>query len=212
MTDKRATVQSRDLGRLEADLLRESFWRLLDTGDPVPAMTLASNLGLDEAVVEETLRGMERAGRVRRAASGGVVGSLGLTIEPSSHELLLLPDEGEPRHFFTWCALDALGIVGALGMSGRVRSVSPQTGTAIEIAFVGGRPTYNDAVLFLAEEPAIRSVVDDWCPLVNFFERAEAASAWSAARGVTGAVVPVTEESAGRAADMWRPRISRSQA
>ncbi len=70
-------------------------------------------------------------------------------------------------------------------------------------------PDPRGVVLFLADRTASRSVVDDWCPLVNFFEHAEAASAWSAARGVAGAVVPVTAEATDRAADMWRPRIAR---
>jgi hypothetical protein len=212
VADERATVASPDPSRLEGDLLSESFWLLLATGEPVPGTTLASNLGLDDTVVEDTLRAMERAGRIRRLSSGEVVGSLGLTIEPSPHELLLVRDAGEPGHFFTWCALDAVGIIGALGMGGRLRSVSPQTGAAIELEFVGGQPTANDVVLFLAEKPAIRSVIDDWCPLVNFFEHADAASVWAAARGVTGEVVPVTAETTMRAADMWRPRISRPQA
>jgi hypothetical protein len=205
-------MASHDPSRLEGDLLAESFGLLLASGQAVPAATLASNLGLGEEVVEQTLRGMEQAGRIRRAPSGEVLGSLGLTIEPSPHELLLVRGEGEPHQLFTWCALDALGIIGALGTDGRVRSVSPQTGAPIELEFEGGQPTADGVVLFLAEEPAIGSIVDDWCPLVNFFEHAEAASAWSAARGVTGAVVPVNEETTIRAADMWRPRITRSEA
>lgn len=212
MTDERATAPSPDPSRLEGDLLSESFRLLLATARPVPRTTLAFNLGVDETVVEETLQAMERAGRIRRVPSGEVVGSLGLTVEPSPHELLLARGEGEPGHFFTWCALDAIGIIGALGVGARVRSVSAQTGVAIELEFVDGQPTADGVVLFLAEEPAIRSVVDDWCPLVNFFEDADAASAWAAARGVTGSVVPVTAETTARAADMWRPRISRPQA
>ncbi len=208
MSDERLTVAPQDPSRLEGDLLSESFGLLLATGQSVPAGTLASNLGVDEAVVEATLRGLEQAGRIRRAPSGGVVGTLGLTIEPFPHELLLDRGEGEPRQFFTWCALDALGIIGALRVDGRVRSVSPHSGAAIELAFEGGRPRTGGVVLFLADRTAGRSVVDDWCPLVNFFEHEEAASAWSAQHGVAGVVVPVIEAT-GRATDMWRPRIAR---
>lgn len=207
MADAHPNAASEDPSRLEGELRSECFWTLLDSAEPVPVARLASRLGLEQAAVEQTLQALDRAGRVRRTPSGEVVGSLGLTIQPSPHELLLHRSQGEPHHFFTWCALDALGIIGALGASGRVRSVSPQTGAPIELRFQGGSPVTDGAVLFLADTVPVRSVVDDWCPMVNFFEHDQAASAWARARGVAGTVVPVTAAATIRAADMWRPQI-----
>jgi hypothetical protein len=50
-------------------------------------------------------------------------------------------------------------------------------------------------------------VIDQWCPLVNFFEDASAAQAWAAEHGVRGTAVPLAEAtSQGRAA--WRRWIA----
>jgi hypothetical protein len=62
-------------------------------------------------------------------------------------------------------------------------------------------------VVFLAERPSV-SLVDDWCPLVNFFEHRQAAVAWAAERGVTGTAVPLQQAvKAGAAA--WRSQLAR---
>lgn len=51
------------------------------------------------------------------------------------------------------------------------------------------------------------SVIDDWCPLVNFFEHADAAQAWAAEHSVRGTTVPLAEATdQGKAA--WRRWIA----
>jgi Alkylmercury lyase len=51
------------------------------------------------------------------------------------------------------------------------------------------------------------SVIDDWCPLVNFFEHADAAEAWASEHGVRGSAVPLSEATdRGKAA--WRRWIA----
>ena len=50
-------------------------------------------------------------------------------------------------------------------------------------------------------------MIDDWCPLVNFFEHADAAQTWAAEHGVRGTAVPLAEATdQGRAA--WRRWIA----
>jgi hypothetical protein len=73
-----------------------------------------------------------------------------------------------------------------------VRSRSPYSGTLIELAFGAGQPAATDAVVFMAEEPC-RSVIDDWCPLVNLFEHDQAAAAWARLHGISGAARPVAQ-------------------
>ena len=62
----------------------------------------------------------------------------------------------------------------------------------IELTFDGGWPDATEAVVFMAEEPC-RSVIDDWCPLVNLFEHDQAAAAWARRHGISGAARPVAQ-------------------
>ncbi|HZD73245.1 MAG TPA: hypothetical protein VE776_05060, partial [Actinomycetota bacterium] len=43
---------------------------------------------------------------------------------------------------------------------------------------------------------------DDWCPLVNFFEDAQAANLWAAEHGLHGTAVPLVE-AVGRGKAAW---------
>jgi hypothetical protein len=85
-----------------------------------------------------------------------------------------------------------VGILGGLEADGRVRSRSPHSGTLIELRFSGGQPAAGDAVGFMAEGPC-RSVINDWCPLVNLFEQDQAATAWARQQGISGAARPVAQ-------------------
>lgn len=154
---------SEDPTALQGALLAEAFHLLLSSGRPVPRATLARAVGCGEAAVDEALAGLERIGRTRSPAAGEVLGSLGLSIEPSPHELLL-----EVGRRYTWCALDAVGILGALDASGRIRSVSPATGAGIEIGFEQGRPIALGGLVLFIPSATCTSVVDEWRPLVNF--------------------------------------------
>jgi alkylmercury lyase len=172
-------------------------------GRPVTVECLAAVLGRDAETVEQALGRLEQAGRTRRNSAGAVTGSLGLSVEPTAHELIV---DGARR--WTWCAYDAVGILAALGASGQVRSRSPYTGTPIELAFEQGRPAAgSQVVVFLAQGPCV-SVVEDWCPLVNFFEDPDAAAAWAAQHGVAGTAVPLPEAAATGAA-AWRSQLDR---
>jgi alkylmercury lyase len=141
---------------------------------------------------------IDGAGMVaRRDPAGRLLGSHGLSVAPTHHELLI---DGKRR--WTWCAYDAVGILGALAATGRVRSRSPRSGTLIELRFQAGRPAATEAVVFMAQGPC-RSVIDDWCPLVNLFEHDQAATAWARQDQAAGTVVPVAQATrAGAAA--WR--------
>ena len=49
----------------------------------------------------------------------------------------------------------------------------------------------------------VTSVVEEWCPLANFFLDAEAADAWAAANEVEGQVLTLVQASERGTAD-WR--------
>jgi len=147
-----------------------AFQRLLQTRQPVSALALINELGGSAVEVEAWLAELDRQGLIRRNQSGDVVGSEGLSIEPSRHELHV-----RDQQLWTWCAYDAVGILGALGASGRVLSKSPLTGASIEVQFRDGAPETSEVVLFMPDvfvslsegtplpEPGV-SVFDDWCP------------------------------------------------
>jgi hypothetical protein len=168
-------------------LLARAFWLLLDQGRPVEVGALADALQREPAAVAAAVDRLAEAGLTRRDPVGRLLGSHGLSVTPTRHELTV---DGTRR--WTWCAYDAVGILGALAADGQVRSRSPHSGTPIELGFHGGRPAATEAVVFLAEGPC-RSVIDDWCPLVNLFEDDQAATAWARQHGIAGAARPVAQ-------------------
>ena len=106
----------------DLELIRAvGFGLIYETGAPVPLATLAvgSNLSVEET--ESRLSEVEAAGSARRDQNGNLVGIAGLSLEPTPHAI-----EIEGRSFWTWCALDAVGIFAA--PSGHGRSALEATG------------------------------------------------------------------------------------
>jgi hypothetical protein len=168
-------------------VLGVAFRRLLQDDEPLGLQELAASAVLAPEDVEAELELLASAGRVRRDRRGHVVGILGLSLEPTRHEIRI-----DELRRWTWCAYDAVGILGALGRDGVIRSTSPLDGSALEIPFVAGTPVKCDLVLFMPEY-SVDSVVDEWCPLVNFFSDADAAARWSGRRGVQGRILAITD-------------------
>jgi hypothetical protein len=192
-------------------VLRAAFWHLLDHGEPVPASMLVDATGMDAGRLRDELDALVRVGRVRMTGDGEVHGALGLTITPTTHEISFaeVAGNGEPgKTRFTWCALDALGIVNALNATAELRSICPATGVPIEIGFREGLPGTGAVTSVLFSPPYQRGtpVVDLWCPLVNLFKDGETARAWAMEKGVSGDCVPLAEATA-HAGTMWRARI-----
>lgn len=186
-----------DLGSgraFEHALLARAFHLLLEDGQPVSGARLAQALACDADWVEQGLVRLDREGRIRRDRTGAVTGSHGLSVTPTPHELILDRRSGQERRFWTWCAWDAVGILAALGASGRIRSSSPGSGVRIRLDFDHGQPRNPEPglVVFIADTDC-GSVVDDWCPMVNFFEHAEAAQAWADEHRVRGTAAPLAQ-------------------
>jgi alkylmercury lyase len=178
----------------------------------VSVAALTDELGGPRERIEAGVSELDRQGLIRRNPSGEVVGSVGLSVEPSRHELYV----GD-QQFWTWCAYDAVGILGALGVSGRVLSKSPLTGTPIDVRFHTGSPESSDVVLFMPDffhslsegtpspEPGV-SVFDDWCPQINLFENRSASLAWAERHRVPGQTLSLAEAAA-RGAAHWQPMV-----
>src|SRR5580692_3277152 len=90
-------------------LLTAAFRLILGTGTAVAPSQLAVTTSLAASSVRADLAELAAAGRVRLADTGEVQGSLGLTVIRTRHEVRVGQAAG-----YTWCALDAVGILGAL--------------------------------------------------------------------------------------------------
>lgn len=188
----RSTSVSDDTARVRAT----GFRLLLDRGAPVEPADVADAAGLDFAAVQQVIA--EAAGRVEIDDEGRLLGIAGLTVSETQHEIMI----GDQKRW-TWCALDAVGILGALGATGTIRSTDPRTGAEIRIGFVDGRPD-GDATLFILGEYGGGNMREDWCPMVNFFNSQSDAEEWVADHDVTGDIVSVRQV-ANSAAAMWQP-------
>jgi hypothetical protein len=96
------------------------FRLLLEIGTPVQMNDWATASGISETALQDILDRPNLAGRVELDSQGRLLGIAGLSIEPTHHEIMI---DGEKR--WTWCALDAVGILGALETDGTIRSVNP---------------------------------------------------------------------------------------
>jgi Alkylmercury lyase len=181
----------------EDALLALAFNELLASPEPVTVSHLAQQLKRGEIEIEARVAHLAERGWVRRDEDGAVVGSRGLSIEPTRHELDL------PQGLrYTWCAYDTVGIFGALAVSGTIRSRTP-LGEPVELEVEDGRPTDSDGIVLFFPQRQVSSVVDEWCPLANFFLDGEEARSWTSERGVEGEVLTLEQASARGAAE-WR--------
>jgi hypothetical protein len=174
---------------LTAAVRARAFLLLAGTGRPVPVSAVGTPEGWAPQDVRRALDGLLQAGRLTVADDGDLTGSLGITVQPTRH-LMVLP-QGER---YSWCALDALGIFGALGVSGQIRSSTPRD-EPVTVDIDSGSPRDYGELVLLVPERKSGPVVQDWCPLVNFFADAPSAMHWADERGLAGMSIGVHEAS-----------------
>ena len=187
-----STSSSEALDQLEAStspsdelaLLRSSGFRLLlREGRPIERGEWSAAAGLEPEALNGMLASSRVKGRVQLDDHGRLLGIAGLTVEPSRHQLTI----GDEIRW-TWCALDAVGILGALEATGSIHSTDPGTGDPVDIDFVDGYPA-GDATLFILGGYERGNVIEDWCPMVNFFTSRADAEAWVAEKDLVGDIV-----------------------
>lgn len=196
-------LQAEEITPEVATLRSAGFRLLLEQGRPVDREEWALAGGLDIEALDGVLESARAKGRVQFSADGRLAGIAGLTVEPGRHRLDI---DGTIR--WTWCALDAVGILGALEASGTVYSTDPRTGDAIEISFIDGIPVEH-ATMFILGGYEGENAVDDWCPMVNFFTTRDDAEAWVLDEGLEGDIVALADVAVDAAA-MWRPVVDPS--
>jgi len=187
---------------LTAALRARAFNLLLRGGRPVPVAELGAPAGRQLAEVRQAIGDLVAAGRMTVAGDGAVTGSLGLTVLPDRH-LLALP-EGDR---YTWCALDAVGVFGALAATGQIRSTTPE-GEPVVIDVESGRLRDASELAVLLPEHRPGPTVLSWCPLVNFFRNSRRAAEWAVETGVTGTAVGV-EEAMTLGTRLWRDALQK---
>jgi Alkylmercury lyase len=174
-----------------------AFFALLETGEPVPIERVGPADRLPE--VRAAVHGLLERGRMTTTAER-VTGSLGLTVRETPHRLELA--EGVR---YTWCALDAIGILPALDRTGLVVSAVPDTTENVRIEFDAGRVRIAPSGLALLVPGAPTGpVVLTWCPLANFFPTEEQARIWADRHGIEDFTVIDLPEAIDQAAPLWR--------
>lgn len=192
--------------RHNAELVRAwAFRLLLERGVPIDAALIAKRSGLASDELAAALTTLEDEGRLRRDPVGHIIGSAGLSLDPTRHQIQI-----DDAKWWTWCAFDALGILAALGRGGRVTSVCAQSGAPLQLHFAGSTPASTSIVIFVADEGAAGSLIDDWCPRNNFFRSEDIARQWVASRRFAGQVLSV-EDGAALAVERWHRCLELTQ-
>ncbi|NMP21553.1 organomercurial lyase [Sulfobacillus harzensis] len=124
----------------ERAVTRTAFRRLL-TGRAPTIADLACALGASDQAVTQTVHTMVDQG-LATADGDYVTGVGGLSLVPAPHRL-----QWNGRRYWTWCALDAIGIPAALGGDARVDSRVAPDGTVVHLYFQDGAWTDSDATL-----------------------------------------------------------------
>ncbi len=200
---------------------RAIFALLLADGRPVSVAEAAAAADMDESEMSASVKFFGAAGRTRVDSDGRLTGIAGLSVEPTRHQIRIGPLDDVPSTGsgsvvrWTWCALDAIGIIGALGRGGRLTSHLPEdTDPAADhgplvVEFDGAQPRPTGTVILLSDGYGEAPIVDNWCPTVNLFPESDTALRWAANRGISGRAVPVADLMADAIA-MWAPVVPRS--
>lgn len=187
---------------LSAAVRAQLFLALLATGHPIPVAAVGAPAGIDVAAVRQAIDALVSAGRVTVTdGMQAVTGSLGLSVVPCRHRLDL-----PLGRRYTWCALDAVGVFGALRTTGSITSTTPR-GERVMVRLSDGRPVGAGTVVVLIPERGPGPTVHSWCPLVNFFLAAEHARDWSDENDLPAAIVPVREVTS-LGTELWRDAIA----
>ncbi|NNF53050.1 MAG: hypothetical protein HKN03_01275 [Acidimicrobiales bacterium] len=135
---------------------------LLD-GLPPTVSDIAELSGLSPDEVEDGTRALIDAGRIELDGDR-VVGVGGLTLNTTGHALSL-PN----AQMHTWCALDAVGIPAALGLTATVETRCPHCGARIVVHVADGGATAAGPVTLFCPTGPCDNVRTDFCSAANLF-------------------------------------------
>ena len=158
---------------LRTRLLQASAFRtLLETAKPVSVDHLAAKTDTAATIMDD-VEELQKSGHIRLDSDGCIVGALGLSVRPTTHELSI-----DGSRLWAWCAFDVIGIFGSLHASGFVRSADPSNIRTILLEFADGVPQDRKQMIYMADVSSNSPLSEDWCSKVNFFASAESAEMW----------------------------------
>lgn len=162
----------------EYALVFQAILRGLTQGKPVPMEMVIASTGLGPDEVEATWKQIVATGAATNMRNE-ITGST-LSLAPSS----TIFEVGE-KMIYAWCALDAIFLPAFLGMSAKVRTLTPNTGEEINLE-IGPEGIHSSN-----PEGAVLSIdvlsLDDersgaFCALNHMFSSANQAEAWVGTR------------------------------
>lgn len=119
----------------EEKIIRKAAFHAILRGAPINRDGLVKATGLTSEKVDVSVDSLAKRGLiVAESASGRIVGSCGLSSEPTSHRLRI-----RGRGLYTWCAEDAVGIPAALGEDASIVSQCHHCGVAVNIEMSAGQ-------------------------------------------------------------------------
>jgi alkylmercury lyase len=124
---------------------------------------IAARSGLPLSDVEDGVRALVEVGRIDLDGDR-VIGVGGLTLTSTVHSLSL-PD----AELHTWCALDAVGIPAALGLTATVQTRCPQCDGRITVDVDEGSATAAGSVTLFCPTAPCDNVRADFCSAANLF-------------------------------------------
>lgn len=132
-------------------------------GTPRTISEIASLSGISRSDIEGGIQALIDAGRIELDGDR-VVGVGGLTLISTAHSLSL-PN----ADLHTWCALDAVGIPAALGLTATVETRCAQCGERITVDVNDGTPTAAGPVTLFCPTGQCDNVRADFCSAANLF-------------------------------------------
>jgi alkylmercury lyase len=182
-------------------LRRGSFRAVLD-GEARALDDLAREAGASADEAAE----LARRDLVLLDGAGRVVGAAGLSLEPIRQHRLSV----RGRVFWTWCAIDAVGIPSALGEDAEVETTCHHCAAPVRLRFREGvvaEASHPDARLWNADHVPGRSMARGTCGLMNLFCSAGHLDAWRAANPEARGAALDLDASAALGRQWWGPLV-----
>jgi hypothetical protein len=181
----------------EAGPLRRAAFDAIRKHQRLTPSELAKLAGLSPAVVGDLLGRLDQAGLVRQDDQQRVVGIAGLSLEPTAHQLHL-----EGTDLFTWCAIDAVGIPGALRVDAQIDTSCWHCSASIHLALAAGVCSTAATQMVWLPQSECTNVLNQFCAHANMFCDNAHLQAWQEGSDVLGQALDLAGAAAlGR--DSW---------
>ncbi|MGQ0826536.1 MAG: organomercurial lyase [Actinomycetota bacterium] len=139
---------------------------------------LGALVSLGDPDARQTVEGLARQGKLELDAADRVVGIHGLTIRPTRHRIV-----HAGRSYYTWCALDAVGVPAALGIDAVAITDCPSCRAELHVALDGGVPRPQPSLVLWLPAGPCEHLMNDFCALANLFCSRQHLAAWHRTTG-----------------------------